>query len=71
MMDKYGRRIKRNYDEGRYFKQSGLWNDQKTIVTALWLALQTGFRKLKLCLPYTFYDKKLGLEGTVSTNNKA
>ena len=33
---------------------------------ALWLALQTGISKIEPHLPYNFYDKRLGLEGTVS-----
>ena len=65
MMDKYGRRIKEiTTNEGILNNQVyGLSQDNRN---ALWLALQTGISQIEPYLPYTFYDKKLGLEGTVS-----
>lgn len=65
MMDKYGKAIR------EITTKDGILNNQVYGMTqdtgnALWLALQTGISQVEPFLPYTFYDKNLGLEGTVS-----
>ena len=65
IMDKYGKRVR------EITTKDGILNNQVYGMTqdnynALWLALQTGISKIEPSLPYTFYDKNLGLEGTVS-----
>lgn len=61
---------------GRHLKvlttEEGILNNQvHSIVVdnqnALWMALQTGISQVEPHLPYTFFDKRSGLEGTVST----
>lgn len=65
LMDKYGKKIR------EITTKDGILNNQVYGVAqdnrnALWLALQTGISQIEPYLPYTFYDKKSGLEGTVS-----
>ncbi|MCM4150151.1 hypothetical protein DHD05_00990 [Arenibacter sp. N53] len=65
LMDRYGKRI------GTITEDEGILNNQVHGMVvdnrkALWLALQTGISKIEPHLPYVFYDKRLGLEGTVS-----
>ncbi|MEB2778138.1 response regulator [Algoriphagus sp. D3-2-R+10] len=51
-------------------KKNGLLNDEVYGIcldnrNGLWLALQTGISYLEYLSPYTFFDEKTGLEGTV------
>ncbi len=66
IMDKNGRHI------SKISENEGIANNQIHGMTldnqnALWLAHQTGISKVDLLLPYTFFDKQNGLEGTVSS----
>ena len=65
LMDQYGKLIRTiTADDGILNNQvHGMVVDNRK---ALWLALQTGISKIEPHLPYNFYDKRLGLEGTVS-----
>ncbi|MEX0290019.1 MAG: ATP-binding protein [Flavobacteriaceae bacterium] len=64
-IDNQGKRIRTITTE------DGILNNQlhgKTLDDqgALWLALQTGVSRVEPYLPYTFFDERSGLEGTVS-----
>ncbi|MGI9544675.1 MAG: hypothetical protein ACR2MX_15540, partial [Cyclobacteriaceae bacterium] len=66
IIDKHGRRIK------EITANDGTLNDQVHGMViddqnALWLALQTGISRVEPHLPYQIFDKKSGLEGTVSS----
>ena len=65
-MDKNGRYLTKITDK------EGIANNQVHGMTldkqnALWLAHQTGISKIEPLLPYTFLDKRNGLEGTISS----
>jgi len=64
-MDQYGKQIRTLtvYDGILNNQVHGMVVDDHK---ALWLAMQTGISKIEPYLPYSFYDKRLGLEGTVS-----
>ena len=56
---------------GHITEQNGIANNQVHALTvdregALWLAHQTGISKVSLQLPYTYFDSRNGLDGTVS-----
>ncbi|NNE77912.1 MAG: hypothetical protein HKN31_12675, partial [Pricia sp.] len=62
-------------ENGKYIRtiteNDGIGNNQVHGMTvdkqhSLWLALQTGISKVDPLAPYTFFDKRNGLEGTVS-----
>ena len=66
IMDKKGKRV------GTVTTKDGILNDQVHGLEvdsngALWLALQTGISQIGVQLPYTIFDKRAGLTGTVST----
>ena len=65
-MDKNGSYLSKITDK------EGIANNQVHGMTldkqnALWLAHQTGISKVEPLLPYTFFDKRNGLEGTISS----
>ncbi len=65
LMDKNGNWL------GAVTEESGLQNNQVHGLTvdrehALWTALQTGISKVSLLRPYQHFDKRSGIEGTVS-----
>ncbi len=66
IMDKNGRY------RGKITETEGIANNQVHGLTldnqkTLWLAHQTGITKVDLLMPYIFFDKRNGLEGTVSS----
>jgi signal transduction histidine kinase/DNA-binding response OmpR family regulator len=65
MMDRNGKRTREiTTTEGILNNQVyGMVEDRHNTV---WLALQMGVTQIQPFLPYTFYDKRSGLEGTVS-----
>ena len=63
-MDENGKRIR------TLTVKNGLLNDEVygiclDVRNGLWLSLQTGISRIEHLQPYTFFDKKLGVEGTV------
>ena len=64
-MNRDGKRIKHITESSGILTNQvhGFALDQQN---ALWLALQTGLSRIEPNLPYTFFDKKSGLQGTVS-----
>lgn len=65
LMDKMGKLIK------TITAEEGILNNQIHGMTVdrnntLWLALQTGVSQVSLFTPYRYFDKRTGLEGTVS-----
>jgi signal transduction histidine kinase/DNA-binding response OmpR family regulator/ligand-binding sensor domain-containing protein len=66
MMDKYGN-CKRLITDGEGILNNQVYGLKQDDHKALWLALQTGISKVEPFMPYTFFDDKSGLEGTIST----
>lgn len=66
MMDKNGNRIREITGEDGILNNQvyGIAQDNRN---AIWLALQTGISQVEPHSPYTFFNKRSGIEGTVST----
>ena len=65
IMDKFGKRVK------EITTKEGILNNQVHGLVvdnhkALWMALQTGISQFEPHLPYSFFDKRSGLEGSVT-----